>query len=521
MTTKTKTNDVLDFVTSNSLKTVLSAYAQKQSGITPDYYVKQRADGPYLVIVFAYPTEEHYHSLNEVIATLPEDNVFKERTAIQKRSSAPTSRLELPETKRLQTEISENLTFTRDSFDSDFFTRYTPSMTGAELQIVAKANYAVYGRRGAGKSSLLAFAMHTSKRNGEPYAWVALQTFTNRADKRVVPAVIAAVFFELSNSSCGEPANSEFKKLGDQFLSLSEGETEEDVLEATDRFIFRARQTIAKIATKDRPVTIFLDDVHVISETMQPSVLGYLYKIARGNNVLLKMSGIGQLTRLYDAGASIGLQPTHDIQILTLDLNLTIPKRAEKHIVSILDSHAKYCGLPGVRYIAGEAVLARLVLVAAGVPRDALNIFSLSISKAASHNRRVVAITDVNAAASETAEEKLKDVEQDSSSDAEAVKNILNEVKDFCILKIRKNAFLVEIKNGQPRYNLVQKLVSLRLVHLLHEGITPHRAGKRFIALMLDYGFYVGIRAARSVELIPSSPRAIAAKEFRSLPIFQ
>jgi hypothetical protein len=119
------------------------------------------------------------------------------------------------------------------------------------------------------------------------------------------------------------------------------------------------------------------------------------------------------------------------------------------------------------------------------------------------------------------AEEKLKDVERDSGGDLEEVQDLLAEVKKFCITLKRKNAFLVEIKNANHRYQLVQKLAALRLVHILHEGITPNKAGKRFVALMLDYGFYVGIRAAKSVELIPSEPRALLAKELRSLPIFR
>jgi hypothetical protein len=115
----------------------------------------------------------------------------------------------------------------------------------------------------------------------------------------------------------------------------------------------------------------------------------------------------------------------------------------------------------------------------------------------------------------------VKDVESDSGGELKEIQDLLDEVKEFCIAKHRKNAFLVEIKNTDARYQLIQKLAALRLVHILHEGITPNRAGKRFVALMLDYGFYVGIRAARSVELIPSEPRALLAKELRSLPIFR
>jgi hypothetical protein len=37
---------------------------------------------------------------------------------------------------------------------------------------------------------------------------------------------------------------------------------------------------------------------------------------------------------------------------------------------------------------------------------------------------------------------------------------------------------------------------------------------------MLDFGFYIGIRAAKSVVLVPDRPRQLLAKELRQLPIF-
>jgi hypothetical protein len=37
---------------------------------------------------------------------------------------------------------------------------------------------------------------------------------------------------------------------------------------------------------------------------------------------------------------------------------------------------------------------------------------------------------------------------------------------------------------------------------------------------MLDFGFYIGIRAARSVKLFPEKPKQLTAKELRKLPIF-
>jgi hypothetical protein len=506
----------IDASIQRSVDKVLDAYSQKLGGIRPSWYLKDRPDGPYLVIEFASPSESHYGIHNSVVSSLPDDNQFKDRSTVQVRRSSPASKLLLPETQLLKKVIAESLTIDRNSFNEDFFSRYTTSVTALEQQITTKANFVVYGRRGAGKSCLLAYAMHTAIKGHAPYSWVAMQTYARRSDLQVVPAVISAVLYDLNQTSSGVGGLEDLIKA---FDLLSESSSKSILLKC-DRLIPRTRRIIGKITTAQSPLTIFLDDIHVMDESVQPIVLAYIYKITRGNNTFIKTSGIAQLTALWDSSAQVGLQPPHDAQILSLDLNLTMPDKSKEHIVSILDVHAQYCGLPGIAFLAGDEALSRLVLVAAGVPRDSLNLFAVAISKAIAKSQKLVSVTSINAAASEMVEEKLKDVEKDTGGTLADIQSLLAEVKEFCIAKNRKNAFLVEIKNANSRYKLVQKLIALRLVHLLHEGITPHKAGKRFIALMLDYGFYVGIRAARSVDFVPSEPRQLSAKELRSLPIF-
>ncbi|MDP2111748.1 MAG: ATP-binding protein [Thiobacillus sp.] len=500
-----------------SAEDIVHAYSQQLGGVQPDWYLKDRPDGPYLIIEFASPSEHHYKIHNSLVSELPEENHFKERSAVQTRRASPKARLLLPETQLLKKVIAESLTIDRNSFNDDFFSHYTASVTALEQQISTNANFVVYGRRGAGKSSLLAYAMHTAIKNRAPYSWVAMQTFARRSDHQVIPAVISAILYDLNQTS---PGSSELEDLIKAFDALSES-SDKAVLVKCDRIIPRTRRLVGQIATVKKPLTIFLDDLHVIDESVQPLVLAFIYKITRGNNTFIKISGIAQLTMLWDGTEQIGLQPPHDAQLLNLDLNLTMPDKSKEHIISILNAHARYCGLPSIGYLAGDDVLSRLVLVAAGVPRDSLSLFSVAISKAIAKSQKLVTITSINAAASEMVEEKLKDVERDTGDDLKAIQSLLAEVKKFCISLNRKNAFLVEIKNADSRYKLIQKLIALRLVHLLHEGITPHKAGKRFIALMLDYGFYVGIRAARSVDFIPSEPRQLSAKELRSLPIFR
>ena len=495
---------------------ILDAYAQKLGGVRPDWYLKKRPDGPYLVIEFANPSEHHFGIHNSLVSSLSDDNVFKERSTVQARRSSPKERLQLPETQWLKKVIAESLTIDKNSFNDDFFSRYTASVTALEQQITANANFIVYGRRGSGKSSLLAYAMHTAIKIRAPYSWVAMQAYSKRSDHQVVPAVISAVLHELGLSIS---AHDELNALIKDFDILSES-SGKGVLIKCDRLIQRTRRILGRIATIQIPLTIFLDDIHVIDASIQPLVLSYVYKLTRGNNSFIKASGIQQLTTLWDSAGQVGLQAPHDTQLLNLDLNLTMPDKSKDHIVSILDAHAQYCGLSGIDYLIGDEAISRLVLAAAGVPRDSLNLFSIAISKANAKSQKLVSVTSVNAASSEMVEEKLKDVEKDTDDASGAIQQMLAEVRNFCVVEKRKNAFLIEIKNSNPRYKLIQKLIALRLVHLIHEGITPGEAGRRFIALMLDYGFYVGIRASRSVDFIPSEPRQLLAKELRSLPIF-
>ncbi|MCW2275471.1 AAA family ATPase [Rhodoblastus acidophilus] len=498
-------------------KAVIAVYGTALGGIEPDYFVKNRADGPYLIIEFQNPQERHHRILAQVLTNIPPDNPFKDRTAILKRKKAPEQRLSLPEARMLKMEIAECLTIDRHSFDGDFFSRYTPSVFDLEQQIITRANYIVYGRRGAGKSSLLSYAMQIAKRDKLPFCWIAMQTFANRSDLEVVPAVLAAILHEISSI---EHIQSEATLIYETLSALSEGSSR-SVLTRCDKLIPRVRNLFTKIATKTVPLTIFLDDIHVLRSDLQPLVLSYIYKTTRGNNAFIKASGIDQLTRLWDESNSIGLKPVHDTQVLNLDLNLTMPEKSKEHITKILDLHAKYCGLSNINYIAGDPVLSRLVLAAAGVPRDALNLFSIAFSKALLGGQKLVSVNSINTATSEMAEQKIKDIELDSGEDIKTVKYMLDEIKDFCLNKEHQNAFLVEIKNSDDRYRLIQKLAALRLVHLLHEGITPREAGRRFIALMLDFGFYVGIRAAKSVSLILAEPKELLAKDLRSLPIFK
>lgn len=247
-----------------------------------------------------------------------------------------------------------------------------------------------------------------------------------------------------------------------------------------------------------------------------------LYAICRDNRTFLKISGIEQFIKPWEPSSRQGLEIPHDIQTIQLDYNLKIPDKAHKHIVDILDAHAAYCGLPNVSYICrNKKILSRLVWIAAGVPRDALNIFSQAITYSDGKDWLKVTISSVNLAASSMANDKRKDIKQDASEKYDEVSRLLDKIKDFCIIEKRKNSFLVEIDNTNKTFKQIQELIALRVLHILNKGFIPKKVGHQYMALMLDYGFYVNTYVSRSVDLFSKDPQPLQAQELRQLPTFK
>ena len=66
------------------------------------------------------------------------------------------------------------------------------------------------------------------------------------------------------------------------------------------------------------------------------------------------------------------------------------------------------------------------------------------------------------------------------------LKRVMGFVEDFCLEKQRVNGFLIRSEQS-PERQAVEVLSDLRLVHLIHQTITPHKAGERYQAYLLDY----------------------------------
>lgn len=493
----------------------LRSLFEKESGLVGlASELKARPDGELLILNVANPTERLYNILEGCIARIQEETGIEVRATLKKR--APANLLQSSEGRLLLRTLSESLNINRNSFEKDFFTRYTKSVSGAEEQIIANANNIVFGRRGAGKSSLLLYGWHMRKKSESPSAWVDMQVFSRRNDIGIAVDVFLDVLEQLrtfSGTSLMDVVIAELNAIRNH-ESISE--------DALRKLLPTIRTVFSAISQSEKNIFIFLDDYHVINKNIQPMILDLIYAVTRGNRTYLKISSIETLTESYDSKTRNGMQIPNDLQAIKLDYNLTIPEKATQHITSILDAHAIYCGLTSINSLCTSSdVLTRLVWVSAGVPRDALSIFSQAMTKASLSNSKRVSVSSVNIAASETVSIKLRELDVDAASEEVSdLTGTFEAIRTFAMKKHKQNAFLVEITNDSNTYKQVLKLIDLRLIHVISEGMTVGEAGVKYLGLILDYGFYIGIRAARSVKLFNKQSKQVVRQDMRKLPIF-
>ena len=482
---------------------------EKVSGLVGlEYEDVERDDRLTRIIYVSHPTERLYSILNNCLSAYSEDENF--HTTLKQRSRDFV--VSGPEGKLLLKVLSEIQNINQHSFPKDFFSRYTNSVTGAEAQIVSSANHIVTGRRGAGKSMLLLYCFKKRQADDLPNVWIDLQAYSGRDDEQAIADVLSEILRRVDFSS--EVAD-------DAALLMHKLESEELSIAQVRRLVPRMRRVLESVSSQTE-LFVFLDDLHVFPRKFQHVLMDVIYATTRGNKIYLKVSAIENLVRTYDQGTNTGIEIPQDAQQLGLDYNLTTPDKATQHIESILDSHAQYSGLPSIRRLCSSAdVLPRLTWVSAGVPRDAINLFSQAMLKATAQDRKRVTVSNVNLAASDNLSIKLKDLQTDASTSAERLTDLLEKIRQFCVVQNKANAFLVEKNEADQGFKDVMSLVQLRLLHVISEGITPKEAGTKFVALILDYGLYTGVRAAPSVDLFNKQTTSVSAKDLRKLKIFK
>jgi len=484
----------------DNLKQLITNEFEEKTGLT-GVFTEMHSGGmglPTLIFRVANPTKRHYLAIKGIKDKFEEElNDVMRVTVLKNKGGNYDSNAEKGLFVRT---LSESLIVNRYSFQDDFFSRYINTATGAEEQIVAAANHIVYGRRGSGKSTLLLYALHTLEQSGRLSAWVDLQMYSKRNDDGVIADVLCEILEQFG------------KKLAGKHLDLVKSLKAPGISFDTIR---RLLPSIKNCLIPDLNGSyLYLDDFHIIERRIQPKLLNMLYGITRGSRIFIKISSIETLTTTYDTESREGMQLGHDLQKISLDYNLTTPDKTYEHIKSILNSIAQYCGLHSIQKLCrSNDVLKRLVWATAGVPRDALSIFSQAMSRS---QNKMVAVSAIISASLNLLNTKMQELENDTNELSNRLNDLLEQIKQFCF-DAETNAFLV--KKNQSLQDIL-RLADLRLLHIIHEGFTPHKAGEQYIALILDYSFYVSERISSKIKPHNANLEKTETKKLRNLPTF-
>lgn len=257
---------------------------------------------------------------------------------------------------------------------------------------------------------------------------------------------------------------------------------------------------------------LFLDDLYHIRRSDQAHLLDYFHRIAKGNNLWLKVGTIRHRSQWYIHGdPPVGLKLGDDADEIDLDLTLEKYSLAKTFLLTILQGFVDECSGPPTKQFLADGAVDRLVLASGGVARDFLGIFRRSIDEAIERLQREprhyrgpkIGAEDVNLAVGKYGDIKLEEFKRDTLEDQQNLEKAFNRVIDFCTRKANANCFLLEQGSDSSEALLIQELVDLRLIHLVRSRVTVSgRPGKVYKAYMLDVSQYTGWRKRRGFQMI-------------------
>ncbi len=388
-------------------------------------------------------------------------------------------------------------------------------------------HHLVFGRRGAGKSSLLVESKRNVELDDAVTSWTNLQTLRrdepSRIFVRVARGMIGEVLSRLNAENQRSRAVTEATRLFDRLSDLSQDDdlTQRDA----ERIVPDVQESLRRcLALLDTELFVFVDDFYYVPRSQQPLLLDMLHGCVRDCRAWLKVASIRHLTRWFVSSPPLGLQTGHDADVIDLDVTLEDPQRVRRFLVEILERYAAESGVDRLSRVFRREAIDRLVLASGGVPRDFLVLTAAAITKArARENARNVGVQDVNQVAGEAATEKISELEEDLAANeghAGTTLQALSEMRRFCLEAKSSTYFRVDLfdkETSASEYQILADLLDLRLVHLIHGSVSDaHEAGRRFEVFMLDLSQFSGSRLKQGLRVLDLQGEALVAKQTRT-----
>ncbi len=253
---------------------------------------------------------------------------------------------------------------------------------------------------------------------------------------------------------------------------------------------------------------IFLDDLYHIRRNDQANVIDYFHRIAKGNNLWLKIGTIRHRSQWYiHSDPPLGVKIGDDADEIDLDLTLESYSQTKQFLVKILNGFLIESGKISIDQILSGGAVDRLVLASGGVARDFLGVFRKSIDVARergkNHRGEKIGAEDVNVAVGKYESTKKEEFKRDTLEDQVKLESEWQQIRNFCINQAKANLFLLDIDEKTENIKHIHELVDLRLIHKVKSRVTVSACpGKIYEAYMLDVSQYTGARKIRGFKMI-------------------
>jgi len=389
--------------------------------------------------------------------------------------------------------------------------------------ILTARNHLIFGRRGAGKTTLMVEAKRQLEAAGHATVWINMQTHRHATPEVAFVWILTSIIERLQTHFDDRIPKvlleiSELKVHVDSLLSRPSVSKSDAV-----RLIPRAQRIIKRfVSVAGCRLVVFLDDLHYLKRDEQPALLDMVHGITRDIDAWIKVACIKHLSRWFEHSPPTGLQTGHDADHVELDLTLESPAEAKDFLDQLLNVYAKHVGLTSERSVFSDDALNRLLLASGAVPRDYLVLAASAIRLAKRRqSARLTGVQDVNRAAGDQSKVKIAELEDDAAASteggAQAIILALNRVREFCLDEKRFSFFKIDFrdKESNPKqYGLVQSLLDVRIVHLIASSLSDkNEAGRRSEVFMLDLSQFSGQRLKKRIHVLDFVDQHIVLRE--------
>lgn len=505
----------LDSSTSSDASEAVKLFEREIGATLSAHSVEPVGPETFLKFVVGRDAPLYQYALQQTQVGLPDSNQFKGRLGLQVSRGG-----KFPKTHEASCLLTLLTRSTRavseGSIPDGFVVPYVPFQDRKDHLLAQPASHLVLGRRGVGKSTLIRRALDLLADSKVVAVVLDMQAYSSLGEHDLIREVLSDLLRAISTHTAAMAAThglsigvADLEQLAAQ---ISNGSVSAEGSAPTFKRLVKAVTAVSR-----ESIYVFLDDFHLVDKSLQPRLLHLLNAALKGANGFLKVAGVRTLTNAYSGRTREGLQVPGDAQEISLDLTLENPEAAERHLRAILDGFLRAVGYQLSDQVMPQAAFKRLVWANAGVPRDFLQMFARALEHAGRNGHSSVTVSDVNIAIGESGQLKSQELQLDTRDGIRDLQRMIDALENYCLGNSKVNAFLLKSENSEER-QLVRTLSDLRLVHLIHQSITPDRAGERYEAFILDYSLFTGFRRRPNIrEMIPSSGQ-FKASELRKLP---